>query len=495
MDRLVYSPSVKCWVKSDFGVIDLSPYITDCKIERKINDISKLEVVFRNPKVLQGGKPRFLFTERVQSDGNVGPVFHPMDPITVILERIAGRPIQAFTGYCDAVPYVQLFPGVTRITASCTLKRLEYTYWDPALKFVKDFMQEYGWILDANGTVKRGGSGNEKPSKESIDVLNTIKTTNLNDGSIGHLLYAILNEVGGWNNKNIYIQPLPKNINSIVANLFDQNMKDNEKVNEEVAKFIRDIIGNGQFGNAVVSSGGGGGGAITNTLDNSWDAPAMTYSGGSYGVEHLNNLLNSAPQNGHVNNDRHIVDQAAKNNQVPFAILWATYGAESSWGGAASWFGLTGAHGASGTSGNFASDADESAKTWKRLYIQANHRNPSYVAPTTVSGTPSGTKTFQGKPVAAWIVPILEWAQQHGWNGQITSGYRTPQHNEEVGGSPSSNHLGTTYPRGAIDVGGWGARAEGQQLWDVIKNYPGSPKLVWGGPTIGDWGHFSADGH
>lgn len=247
MDRLVYSPSIKAWIKTDTGVVDLSPYITDCKIERKINEISKLEVIFRNPKVLQRGVPRFLFTQGVRGDGNIGPVFHPMDPITVVLQRIANRPIQVFTGYCDTVPYVQLFPGLARITASCTLKRLEYTYWDPALKFVSDFMKEYGWLLGTDGVVRAGGSNQVNPQDD-------LRKTSLNDSSIGHLLYAVLNKAGGWNDKNIYIQPLPNNIGAITVKLFDQINKDNKQVNEEISRFLRDIIGNGEFGQLLSGS-------------------------------------------------------------------------------------------------------------------------------------------------------------------------------------------------------------------------------------------------
>jgi len=254
--RLVYSPSVKIWVKTDFGVVDLSPHITECRVQRKVNDLSSLDVVFRNPKVLQDGKPRFLFTQRVQKDGNIGPVFHPMDPITVIFERIAGKPIQVFTGYCDTVPYVQLFPGTARLTASCTLKRLNYTYFDPGLPFVMDFMSQYGWQLGGNGVVKKGGAGNSGTASVITDsqISKAVKSTNVNDSSIGYLLYAVLNEIGGWNNDNIYIQSLPNNISQIVGKLFDEFAKDNKNVNEEIAKFVREIIGNGDYGKLLSNS-------------------------------------------------------------------------------------------------------------------------------------------------------------------------------------------------------------------------------------------------
>lgn len=255
MKRLVYSPSVKVWVKTDSGVIDLSPYVTDCNIERKIDDVSSVEVFFRNPKIRdENGKLRFLFTQKIQNNGNVGPVFHPMDPITVVLERIKGKPVQVFTGYCDTVPYVQLFPGKARLTASCTLKRLLYTYWDPALPFVAKFMQSYGWSLGGDGVVRKGdGNSFQTDSKDPATkkaVSKQVKAATVNDSSIGNLLYAVLHEIGGWNDNNIYIQPLPANIGSIVAKLMDEFTEDNKRANQEVTKFLQDIVGAGQYGGA-----------------------------------------------------------------------------------------------------------------------------------------------------------------------------------------------------------------------------------------------------
>jgi hypothetical protein len=110
-----------------------------------------------------------------------------------------------------------------------------------------------------------------------------------------------------------------------------------------------------------------------------------------------------------------------------------------------------------------------------------------------------GTRPFDGHPVAAWIVPILAWAVDHGWAGQVTSGYRTPaeqlaaaqhyglEHYPE--GPLASNHVRVGYPGGAVDV------TLAAQLNEILKRYPDTPTLVWAGPTIGDWVHFSANGH
>jgi hypothetical protein len=117
-----------------------------------------------------------------------------------------------------------------------------------------------------------------------------------------------------------------------------------------------------------------------------------------------------------------------------------------------------------------------------------------------------GLETFDGKPVAAWIVPSLRWAREHGWTGTVTSGFRTCEHQKQVAadfaasqgttvaaiypnGPCASNHVGHQHPRGAVDV------SNPEQLDRVLRNNPNRPRLVWGGPVINDRVHFSATGH
>lgn len=77
----------------------------------------------------------------------------------------------------------------------------------------------------------------------------------------------------------------------------------------------------------------------------------------------------------------------------------------------------------------------------------------------------TGVGTFDGEKVAAWIIPLLQQSRAAGWAGTVTSGYRTPEYSESLCfdrcGQPScpgtcagrsSNHSGTAYPHGAVDV-------------------------------------------
>ena len=367
MKRLVYSPSVNAWVKTDTGVFDLSPYITDCTIDRRVNSVSYAQLTFRNPKIADPTNPkkqRFLFTEHVRDDGSIHPMLHPMDPIIITMTRLKGRPIQVFTGFCDTTPYIQLFPGTAQLTASCTLKRLQYTYWDPALPFVQEFMLANGWAISKSGTAFNPSAEQRRRGAEG----------ELSDSSIGFLLYQILQQVGGWDESNIYIQGLPPKIGKLVAKLYQDTEKENASSIKQFHDFLHDITGAshyGSIGSTTLSNSGGGGDV-------------------------------NLPE-----------------------------------------------------------------------------------------GDISGTKVFEGTRIAGWIVPILQYARQHGWTGQINSGFRTYAEQKAIwdsGVRPAarpgqSNHEGANFPRGAVDV------SNAEQLSEILLQSPYATTLVFAGSV--DPVHFS----
>jgi hypothetical protein len=107
-------------------------------------------------------------------------------------------------------------------------------------------------------------------------------------------------------------------------------------------------------------------------------------------------------------------------------------------------------------------------------------------APNCPDGGRAGLATFDGKPVAAWIAPILQWARQHGWQGTVSSGYRTdaeqtaiydsgvrPAAKPRSEGGPGSNHEGSRFPEGAVDV------ADAPQLAAILDASPYRGQLVW----------------
>src|SRR5581483_8772520 len=99
------------------------------------------------------------------------------------------------------------------------------------------------------------------------------------------------------------------------------------------------------------------------------------------------------------------------------------------------------------------------------------------------------------KPIAAWIVPVLQWAAEHSWHGTVTSGYRTYYEQRQLNAAGDcsapaglSNHETTAYPGGAVDV------TAPAQLLEVLRGYPGARKLIGGVLGPADPEHFSATG-
>ena len=107
---------------------------------------------------------------------------------------------------------------------------------------------------------------------------------------------------------------------------------------------------------------------------------------------------------------------------------------------------------------------------------------------------------FDGRPVAAWLKPYLDWARQNGWKGTLNSGFRDPAYSEKLCismcGAPScpgrcagraSNHAGSSNPAGAIDVSDYVTFGE------LMRRCPYSPK-IFNALGAQDPVHFSASG-
>lgn len=130
----------------------------------------------------------------------------------------------------------------------------------------------------------------------------------------------------------------------------------------------------------------------------------------------------------------------------------------------------------------------------RALHRRKKQRRLASIRPT------HGVATFDGRQVAAWLKPYLEWARAHGWRGTLTSGWRDPAYSERLCyamcGAPScsgrcagrsSNHSGSVQPSGAIDVSDY------YNFGNLMAKCPYSPRLF---NALGarDPVHFSASG-
>lgn len=173
MKTLVYSPDVRIYIARGNKQYDVSNDIVAWSIRRVENSASSAVFRLSNKAIDATGK-KLRYNQ----------LFERMDRVVIWLKRVEW--VQVFSGYLDSVPHVQLYPGTVNFRATCTLKRLLHTWWDPGLP-------ESQSIFDQAGTSQQELANGET----SVDL------------GLGSLLRRLLVEVGGWEPKTIHVQRFP----------------------------------------------------------------------------------------------------------------------------------------------------------------------------------------------------------------------------------------------------------------------------------------------
>ncbi len=250
--RFVYSPKAYVYIKNIKGeIMDLKEYVVAGRVSRVVDQASSAEIRLRNPDM--------IFT--------TAPVaFHPMDPITIYLERRAGYPVQVFTGYLDRTPYTQLFPGIVTLKATCTLKKLMYTYFQLAQPYTLSFLQKMGWTITNSGAgqviaPKQGAAlgsieqklkeeiGANKPNTNEVPFATEPGSIVGNDGSFSQLLWGLLYFIGEWRDENIYLEAMPATVPKLINTLWrDFNEQGVDKTQEEIESYWEALVGSQSFG-------------------------------------------------------------------------------------------------------------------------------------------------------------------------------------------------------------------------------------------------------
>lgn len=165
MSTLIYAPGVKVYVQTEkHGTLDLSEDLTRGTLVRRSDGVSTFQFGLQNV--------------RRKYDG----IFAPNDRIIVMMKRFTW--LRVFTGYLNSVPLVTGWPTEVSINASCSLKRLQYWYWDPGLSASQTM------VAQALTAVK---SGNDN-----------------SDAGVTNAVLTILNSVVGWPAEKIHIAGIPQ---------------------------------------------------------------------------------------------------------------------------------------------------------------------------------------------------------------------------------------------------------------------------------------------
>ena len=162
MSVFMYSPGVKIYISTQSnGIIDVSDDVTGGTMVRRSDGVSTFSFTLQNPRRKYSG------------------VFVPNDRIIVMFKRISW--LRCLTGYLNAVPLVTAWPTTVQITASCSLKRLQYWFWDPGL-----------------------------PSSQNMVAQAMAGAANPDDGGVSAAVLAILQNVVGWPASKVHIAGIPQ---------------------------------------------------------------------------------------------------------------------------------------------------------------------------------------------------------------------------------------------------------------------------------------------
>ena len=162
MAVFMYSPGIKIYIATQGnGIIDVSDDVTQGQMVRRSDGVSTFSFTLQNPFRKYSG------------------IFVPNDRIIVMMKRISW--LRVFTGYLNQVPLVTAWPTSVQITASCSLKRLQYWFWDPGL-----------------------------PSSQNMVAQAMAAAKNPDDGGVSNAVLAILQNVVGWPATSVHIAGIPQ---------------------------------------------------------------------------------------------------------------------------------------------------------------------------------------------------------------------------------------------------------------------------------------------
>lgn len=163
MATLVYAPAIRVHVETENGILDISDDISNWEIIRRSNAPSTFNFVLQN-------------TQRKYDQA-----FRPSDRITVELKRLVW--VRVFTGSLNTVPIFSAWPRALPLSATCSLKKLQFWPWDPTTTESSNMIQSVLASLNQN--------------------------TVAGDAGLSNLIATSLVDVTNWDPKAVHIGAVP----------------------------------------------------------------------------------------------------------------------------------------------------------------------------------------------------------------------------------------------------------------------------------------------
>ncbi|MCW2930041.1 MAG: peptidoglycan endopeptidase [Actinomycetia bacterium] len=208
----MHAPGIKVYISTQSnGIIDVSDDVTQGQMVRRSDGVSSFTFTLQNPFRKYGG------------------VFTPNDRCIVMMKRISW--LRTFTGYLNSVPLVTAWPSSVQITASCSLKRLQYWYWDPTL-------------IASQNMVAQAMAAAKSPD----------------DGGVTQAVLAIMQNVVGWPAEKVHIAGIPQGFSAWAYKIAKAVKSDIAEADALAQQFYATlgaggIVGGTTGGGVTVSSG------------------------------------------------------------------------------------------------------------------------------------------------------------------------------------------------------------------------------------------------
>lgn len=224
MPSMIYAPGVKVYIEAGGNyyrpnqkpqVYDVSDDLTSGQLTRIVDGVSSFSFTLQNAR------------------RKYDQVFTPNDRVTVLMKRLTW--VRVFTGYLNQVPLLTAWPQDVQMTASCSLKRLQYWYWDPEAAYTQQMIQNA--LAAANGTGLTS------------------------DGGMTNVVLTVLNDVVGWPNSKVHIAGIPDDWFKVAEKIAASVEKSAEESDALAKQFFASL-----GGGSTVGGGTGGGAAVTGVL-------------------------------------------------------------------------------------------------------------------------------------------------------------------------------------------------------------------------------------
>lgn len=171
MSTFVYSPTIQAHVsttdkRGNQVILDLSEDLVSGSLTLRTNGVHVFQFKLQNVQRKYDG------------------ILKPMDRIVVSMSRF-GQPLRTFSGYLNNGPIFSVWPRVLDISANCTIKKLQFWFWDAQSNASQNLITSWQ---------------NSKSNNSQVNAA---------DGGLRDMVIKLLVEVVGWPQEKIHIGAVP----------------------------------------------------------------------------------------------------------------------------------------------------------------------------------------------------------------------------------------------------------------------------------------------